>query len=173
MTNAPTAPRVRSWIPWIVLGVVVVVVVTWVAWPSGSKSDAERAHALATELRCPDCESLSAADSQTQSARAIRRDLRDRIAEGQSDSEIRRVYVDRYGESILLKPEQNGLGLLVWGLPVLFVVLGGAGLLIAFRRWRRAVPMAATEADEELVRSVRASKPNGSDPQSEPQRDQR
>ena len=41
------------------------VVVAWVAWPSGAKSDAERAHALAAELRCPDCESLSAADSQT------------------------------------------------------------------------------------------------------------
>ena len=115
-----TAARARSWIPWIVLGVVAVVVVAWVAWPSGSESDADRARALAAELRCPDCESLSAADSQTQSARAIRRDLRDRIVEGQSDAEIRQVYVDRYGESILLKPEQSGLGLLVWGLPVLF-----------------------------------------------------
>jgi cytochrome c-type biogenesis protein CcmH len=156
-TDARTAPRVRGWLPWITLGVVAIVVVAWVAWPSGSTSDADRAHALATELRCPDCESLSAADSQTQSARAIRRDLRDRIAEGQSDAEIRQVYVDRYGESILLKPEQNGLGILVWGLPVLFVVLAGAGLVIAFCRWRRAAPMAPTAADEELVRSVRAS----------------
>jgi cytochrome c-type biogenesis protein CcmH len=152
-----------------VLGVVAVVVVAWVAWPSGSESDADRARALAAELRCPDCESLSAADSQTQSARAIRRDLRDRIAEGQSDADIRQVYVDRYGESILLKPDQSGLGLLVWGLPVLFVVLAGAGLVVAFRRWHRATPMTASEADEELVRSVRASgtdgeETNGTDP---------
>jgi cytochrome c-type biogenesis protein CcmH len=156
--------RARSWIPWIALGVVAVVVVAWVAWPSGSESDTERARALAAELRCPDCESLSAADSQTQSARAIRRDLRDRIAEGQSNAEIRQVYVDRYGESILLKPEPDGLGLVVWGLPVLFVVLAGAGLVVAFRRWRRAPPMTASEADEELVRSVRASETNGVDP---------
>jgi cytochrome c-type biogenesis protein CcmH len=118
---------------------------------------------LAAELRCPDCESLSAADSQTQSARAIRRDLRDRVAEGQSDAQIRQVYVDRYGESILLKPEQDGLGLIVWGLPVLFVVLAGAGLVIALRRWRRTEPMTATAADEELVRSVRASTGDGGD----------
>jgi len=166
-TDPAAAPRVRSWVPWIVLGVVVVVVVTWVAWPSGATSDAERAHALAAELRCPDCESLSAADSQTQSARAIRRDLRDRVAEGQSDAEIRRVYVDRYGESILLKPEQTGLGLLVWGLPVLFVVLAGAGLVVAFRRWRRTEPMQATAADEELVRSVRASTTDGAEPRAD------
>src|SRR4029079_5781132 len=51
--------------------------------------------------------------------------------------ENRPLYVDRYGESILLKPEQNGLGLLVWGLPVLFVVLAGGGVGGAFRRWPR------------------------------------
>ena len=156
MTTDAETHRIRTWLPWIALGVVAVVVVAWAAWPSGSTSDAARAHALAAELRCPDCESLSAADSQTQSARAIRRDLHDRIAEGQSDAEIRQVYVDRYGESILLKPDQSGLGLIVWGLPVLFVVLAGGGLVVAFRRWRRAVPMEATPADEELVRSVRA-----------------
>jgi cytochrome c-type biogenesis protein CcmH len=150
-----------------VLGVVAVAVVAWVAWPSGSESPADRARTLAAELRCPDCESLSAADSQTQSARAIRRDLRDRIAEGQSDAEIRQVYVDRYGESILLKPEQSGLGLLVWGLPVLFVVLAGAGRVVAFRRWHRATPMTATEADEELVRSVRRSETDGTDQRTE------
>ena len=162
-TEAETPHGVRSWLPWIALGVVVVVVIAWVAWPSGSKSDAARTHALAAELRCPDCESLSAADSQTQSARAIRRDLRDRIAEGQSDAEIRQVYVDRYGESILLEPDRSGLGLIVWGLPVLFVVLAGAGLVVAFRRWRRAPPMEATAADEELVRNVRASETGRSD----------
>jgi cytochrome c-type biogenesis protein CcmH len=155
--------RVRGWLPWVALGLVLVVVVAWVAWPSGSTSDTDRARSLAAELRCPDCESLSAADSQTQSARAIRRDLRDRVAEGQSDAQIRQVYVDRYGESILLKPEQDGLGLIVWGLPVLFVVLAGAGLVIAFRRWRRTEPMTATAADEELVRSVRASTGDGGD----------
>jgi len=171
--DAATVHRVRSWLPWIALGVVVVVVVAWVAWPSGAKSDAERAHALAAELRCPDCESLSAADSQTQSARAIRRDLRDRIDEGQSDAEIRQVYVDRYGESILLKPEQNGLGLLVWGLPVLFVVLAGAGLVVAFRRWRRTEPMTATADDEALVRSVRASTTDGADQQVDQKAEQR
>jgi cytochrome c-type biogenesis protein CcmH len=159
--------RTRSWLPWIVLGVIAVGVVVWVAWPSGAKSDSERARALAAEFRCPDCESLSAADSQTQTARAIRRDLRDRVAEGQSDAQIRQVYIDRYGESILLRPEQNGLGLVVWGLPVLFVVLAGGGLVVALRRWRRATPLTATAADEELVRTVRAAGSDGDEPRTD------
>lgn len=145
----------RRWAPWVLLGVVVFAVLGWAAWPSGTQSDADRARSVASELRCPDCESLSAADSQTQSARAIRRDVQDRIAEGQTDAEIRRAYADRYGESILLKPESDGLGLLVWGLPIVLLVLGIGGLFFALRRWRRTEPLQATEADEALVRSVR------------------
>ena len=147
--------RVRTWAPWVVLAIVVFGLLAWAAWPSGTQSDAERAYSIASEIRCPDCESLSAADSQTQSGRAIRRDVQDRIAEGQSDAEIRRAYADRYGESILLKPASDGLGMLVWGLPIVLVVIGIGGLFVEFRRWRRTEPLQATDADEELVRSAR------------------
>lgn len=146
----------RGWIPWVALGVVLVGVLVWAMWPTGDASDADRARSLTRELRCPDCESLSAADSQTASARAIRVDVRERVAEGQSDAQIRKAYVDRYGESILLRPEQGGLGLLVWGLPVLLLVVGTAALFVALRRWRTAEPLRPTEADEVLVREARA-----------------
>jgi cytochrome c-type biogenesis protein CcmH len=139
-----------------VLGALVVVVIVWAAWPSGPPSNADRATAIAKELRCPDCESLSAADSQTASARAIRRDVKERIAEGQSDSTIRRAYVDRYGESILLEPEKGGLGLIVWGLPVLLLLVGAGALLLAFRRWRGTEPLKASAADEQLVQELRS-----------------
>ena len=147
--------RGRGWLPWIVLVVVVVAVVAWAVWPSGSESEADRAHSIAAQLRCPDCESLSAADSQTSSARAIRRDIRERVAEGQSASTIKQAYVDRYGESILLEPERGGFGLLVWGIPLLVLVGGAVGLWFAFRRWRRGEPLHATEDDEALVREFR------------------
>lgn len=150
----------RGWLPWIALGVVVIGLVAWAAWPAGPSSDADRALALARELRCPDCESLSAADSHTAAARAIRRDLRERVAEGQSDATIRTAYVDRYGESILLEPERDAMGLVVWGLPVLILVGGAVGLVVAFRRWRGAEPLHATEDDEALVREVRKVGPD-------------
>lgn len=142
--------------PWLALGVVVVAALVWAAWPA-SEPPTVRAHAveLAAELRCPDCEGLSVADSATTSGRAIRADLRRRIARGQSDAAIRQVYIDRYGDSILLKPEGGGLGILVWGLPLTAIVLGAGGLAIAFARWRKAPKMHATDADEALVESSR------------------
>jgi cytochrome c-type biogenesis protein CcmH len=146
----------RRRLSWLALAVVTIGVVTWAAWPSaGEPSVRERARALASELKCPDCEGLSVADSSTSSGRAIRADLRRRIAAGQSDARIRQVYVDRYGESILLKPERSGLGVLVWGLPVVALVLGAGGLALAFARWRRAPHLHASDADEQLVRDTR------------------
>lgn len=143
---------------WWLLAAVVVVALVWAAWPEGDATARERVHELASELRCPDCEGLSVADSSTASARAIRADLRRRIRDGQDDDDIRQEYVDRFGESILLNPEGEGLGVLVWGLPVLVLVVGAGGLVLALRRWRREPAMHATSADEELVARAQAGR---------------
>jgi cytochrome c-type biogenesis protein CcmH len=144
--------------PWLLLAVFIVGVLAWAVWPTGgSRSVSERARDLATELRCPVCEALSVADSPSSTARAIRADLRRRIAAGQSDEQIRQAYVERYGESILLEPQGSGLGMLVWGLPVVALVLGGGGLALALRRWRREPRLHATSADEALVARARGT----------------
>jgi cytochrome c-type biogenesis protein CcmH len=147
----------KAW-PWVLIGVIVIGVVAWAAWPDGGdRTDRERARDLAAELRCPDCEGLSVLDSSTSTARAIRADIRRQIDAGASDEEIRQSYVDRFGESILLNPEGEGLGVLVWGLPVIVLLLGGGGLVIALRRWRTQPVMHSTDADEELVARERRS----------------
>ena len=135
----------------------VVGALVWAAWPtSGTQTSAQRAHELATELRCPDCQALSVADSDSSSAQAIRADLARRTKAGESDAEIRGVYINRYGESILLKPPSSGLGLLVWVLPVVAVAVAAVGLAFAFARWRREPSLRASEDDEALVQRARA-----------------
>ena len=128
---------------------------TWAAWPGGSPTVNERAHDLATQLKCPDCEGLSVADSNTSTAGAIRADIKRRVERGQSDSQIKQHFVDLYGESILLSPSGSGLGFLVWGLPVIALALGAVGLVIALRRWQHQPRMQATDADVALVEQAR------------------
>jgi cytochrome c-type biogenesis protein CcmH len=150
---------VRRWLPWGALVVVAVVALAVAAWPSGGRrSVAQRAHAIASELRCVDCEALSIADSSTSNAAAQRADIESRVRAGQSDAQIRRAYVDRYGPSILLRPESTGIGMLVWALPVAAFVLGAGGLVLALRRWRREPRLAASSADEQLVRRTREAR---------------
>jgi cytochrome c-type biogenesis protein CcmH len=148
--------KLRSAGPWIVLGLVVVVAVAVAAWPRGGpESVTDHTRRLAAEIRCVDCEGLSVADSSTQTAREQRRDIAQRIRAGESDGDIRRVYVDRYGESVLLKPTNTGVGVLVWSLPVIALILGAGGIVLALRRWQRQPRLVATEADEELVEQLR------------------
>ena len=147
----------RRLVLWGGAAALVVGALVWAAWPSsGTTTPAARAHELATELRCPDCQALSVADSDSSSAEAIRADLARRTKAGESDAEIRQVYIDRYGDSILLKPPSSGLGLLVWVLPVVAVALAIVGLGLALVRWRREPRLQATDADEALVHGARA-----------------
>ena len=121
---------VRRWLPWLLLGVVVIGAITWAAWPGGSTTPAERAHDLATQLKCPDCEGLWVADSNTSTRGRPDRRQKKQSRRHESDAEIRQAYVDLYGESILLSPSSSGLGFLVWGLPVAALVLGAGGLVV-------------------------------------------
>jgi cytochrome c-type biogenesis protein CcmH len=149
--------RARVWLPWAVLGAVLVVVLVSVAVRSQpSHSPAARANRLAHELRCPQCESQSVADSQSPSSVAIRSDIKRRIAAGESDGEIRAAYVAIYTQYILLSPDSRGIGLIVWGAPVAALVLGGGGLALALRRWARQPRLAASADDEELVARARS-----------------
>ena len=142
---------IRRWGPWIALGLVVVVALAFVLWPDGSRSPSARAHDLETELKCPECQGLSVADSQAPTSRAIRADVARRIAAGQSDEEIRQAYVDNYGEGILLAPQDSGVSLLVWILPIVVVAMGATGIVFALRRNRDQPHLRATEADARLV----------------------
>ena len=50
--------------------------------PSAPLTPAEQAHQIAGELRCPDCQALSVAESQTAAAAAIRQQIVDLVAAG-------------------------------------------------------------------------------------------
>jgi len=146
-----TRAQLKTWGAWMALGVVVVVALAVVMWPNGSQSPAARAHDLETQFKCPECQGLSVADSQAPTSRAIRADIKRRIQAGQSDEQIRRAYVDNYGESILLTPQDSGVSLLVWILPIVVLALGATGIVFALRRNRGQPHLHATEADERLV----------------------
>ncbi|HEY8476799.1 MAG TPA: cytochrome c-type biogenesis protein [Chloroflexota bacterium] len=93
------------------------------------------ARAIAHQLRCPICETVSVADSPSQLAQEMRAVIRQKLAEGMTREEVLAYFRERYGDEVLLEPPREGRGALVWWTPVVAVVLGGA-LTVAFvRRW--------------------------------------
>lgn len=123
---------------WVVLAVVALAALTYGAIDDGSPRGVEdRVQAVASTIRCPQCRSQSAADSDAPTAKAVREEIAERIDAGESDSEIRAYFASTYGEEILLTPPADGVGALVWVLPVVATVGALAGLGWAFVRWRR------------------------------------
>jgi cytochrome c-type biogenesis protein CcmH len=123
------------WLPAVALGCLLAVLALSVLRPGPPATDAERADALAHELRCPDCQGLSVADSPTRSAQEIRRQIDELVAGGASDDEVRAHFVARYGEWIRLAPDAPGALLI----PFAVLLIGAAALGVWLIRRRGAV----------------------------------
>lgn len=146
------------WLSWTLMGIVAVAaLIVGAAGDSGPASDGERVSQLASTIRCPQCRGQSVSESNVAIAREIRADIRTRIADGETDDEIRQVYIDQFGRSIVLTPDAGGFTGLVWIVPVIAAGLAVAAVGLAFRRWRvEAEAMAeATNEDRELVAELR------------------
>lgn len=137
---------------WAAMALVVVGALAVGARPrSGPATEDQRVHRIASVIRCPTCRGLSAAQSDAPAAVAIRDEVRRRVQDGQPDGQIKDYLISRYGADILLDPEANGVGLLVWALPVLGVVAAVGGLVLVLRRRRVRPGRRASAADEALV----------------------
>ena len=97
--------------------------------PAAPPTSAQQAAQLAAELRCPDCQALSVAESNTAAAAAFRSQIADLLATGHTPEQVRRHFVDRYGSWILLTPATP----LVWLIPAA-AILGGT---LLFALWLR------------------------------------
>src|SRR6186713_2144982 len=93
-----------------------------------------RARELSRELRCMVCQNQSIDDSDAPLARDLRLLVRERIASGESNSEVIEFLVARYGDFVLLRPRLIGVTLLLWFLPPLFLSGGGLALWLNTRR---------------------------------------
>ena len=111
-----------------------------------------RARAIFKDVRCLVCQNESIDDSEAELAHDLRQVVREQVAAGRSDPEIKRFLTDRYGEFVLLTPRFSAGNLALWAGPVLVVVLG-AGLLAA--RLRNRTPDEDLSPDEaERVRRL-------------------
>lgn len=128
---------IARWASWVLLLVVVIGALVVGTSDDGPLTDAERADRIADTVRCPTCRGQSVASSDAPAAANVRTEIERRVAEGESDDEIRGALAARFGDGILLNPPRTGVAGLVWVLPVAGAVAAGGGLAFAFRRWKR------------------------------------
>ena len=114
---------------------------------------------VAANLRCVVCQSLSVADSPSETANQMRAIVRERLVAGETPEQVTAYFVEKYGTLILLAPPRRGFDLLVWVVPFAGLVLGLVLAILAMRRWRRrsagaAPPDAVDEATNARIRRM-------------------
>ena len=92
---------------------------------------------VASSLRCPVCQNNSIEESPSLLAQNMKREVRQRLAAGESPDGVRRYFISRYGEWVLMKPRAKGINLSVWLLPVVALLGGAVVVWRAVRRWVR------------------------------------
>ncbi len=105
-----------------------------------------RARELSKELRCMVCQNQSIDDSDAPLAKDLRVLVRERLAAGDSNSQVLDYLVARYGEFVLLRPRLEWHTLMLWLLPPLALLAGAFGLWRYSRKRSAAAPEIATAA---------------------------
>ena len=105
---------------------------------SAAFPDAERQaryEHLTNQLRCLVCQNQTIADSNAGLAADLRREVKELIATGKSDTEIKGFLTARYGDFVLYDPPLTARTVLLWAAPALLVLItvGAAGRVIVRR----------------------------------------
>jgi cytochrome c-type biogenesis protein CcmH len=90
---------------------------------------------LSHELRCLKCQNEAIADSPSDVAEDLRRELRELLVAGKTDDEIRDFMVARYGEFILFRPRMSARNGWLWFGPGILLI-GGALIAVRIVRQR-------------------------------------
>ena len=93
----------------------------------------EHVNRLTSELRCLVCQNQTIADSQAALAVQLKNEVRQQLAHGATDAQVRDFMVQRYGDFVLYRPPVNSATWLLWAGPALLLALGAT---LAGLHWR-------------------------------------
>lgn len=124
----------------------------------GSDGGEDRAHEIQQRLRCPECKSVSIAESQSDTARAMRAVVAEQVAAGRSDQQIIDHFRGRYGDWVVLDPPAAGKTLPLWLLPALALAVGTTILFMLRRRPRPPDDELTPTQREHLQRAVQQAR---------------
>jgi cytochrome c-type biogenesis protein CcmH len=116
--------------------------ITSMALAQGSTPPAvtdDQVNAVAHGLYCPVCENIPLDVCGTTACAQWRELIREKLAQGWTDVQIKQYFVDQYGDRVLATPPARGLNWLVYVIPPLAILAGAYILYRAFQAWRKPV----------------------------------
>jgi cytochrome c-type biogenesis protein CcmH len=139
--SPPTAPHGARRLPGLIvllalLAAAATLTVVGVRGEPTANTRAAQVQQIASGLRCPVCQDLSAADSPAPLAGQMRHQIGEQLASGRSPDQIRQGFIAAYGDSVLMSPPHTGLGQTAYMLPLLVLGVVLVGAAVQLWRWR-------------------------------------
>ncbi len=111
----------------------------------------DQVNAIAKQLYCPVCENIPLDVCPTQACAQWRELIREKLAAGWSEKQIKNYFVEQYGERVLGTPPVKGINWLVYVIPPLAILAGGFILYKALRTWKPVESQGAPSASPDRM----------------------
>ena len=119
----------------------------------------QRTNEVGHLLRCPVCQGMAISDSPAEMAVNMKGQVRELLARGYTEEQILKYFELSYGQFVLLKPKFEGVTGMVWILPVIALLIGGAVVFFKFRKLEQSPagtpPAAGPATDDPYLARVR------------------
>jgi cytochrome c-type biogenesis protein CcmH len=127
--------------------------------PSSNPVTDDQVNAIASQLYCPVCENIPLDVCPTAACAEWRAQIRDMLAQGKNEAEIKTYFVQQYGDRVIGAPPARGINWLVYIVPPVAILIGVYILFRAFKEWRKITPELAqpttpVESNDEYVRRL-------------------
>ena len=137
----------RRWLVWLAL-------LSAMRLAQAAPALEEREAELAASLRCMVCQNQTLAESNAPLALDMRRQIREQLARGRSEAQIRDYFEERYGAFVRYDPPFRPSTWLLWLGPFALLMLGLALLAHIVRRRQRAAPPPLTPTERARAQAL-------------------
>ena len=93
---------------------------------SSAEKNEELKNKISKNIRCLICQGQSVYDSQSDFSESVKLIIENKLNEGLSENEIYDFLINKYGEWISYDPKFNKKTFILWILPILLFLIGGA-----------------------------------------------
>lgn len=121
----------------VLLTVVLPVRPAWAQVPTPSDDDVNR---IASQLYCPICDNLSLDVCPLEACQQWRDLIREQLAQGWSEREIKDYFIAQYGDQVSGEPPRRGLNWVLYLAPPIIVLGAFALLVVNLKRPARQTP---------------------------------
>lgn len=117
-----------------------------------------RVQAVAAELRCLVCQNQTIADSTSDLANDLRREVREQLKRGVSNEQVVQYMTDRYGDFVRYRPPFKASTALLWLGPAALLAVGLGTLVVVLRRRAKLGPEAFEPDETDALDGVAAER---------------